>query len=50
MESNKIKDFLENNAIIILLFALVVYVGLTQDGFLTMTNFFNITSNVSPRF
>ena len=28
----------------------MVYVGLTQDGFLTMTNFFNIASNVSPRF
>ncbi len=50
METNKIKNFLENNAIIILLFALVVYVGFTQDGFFSMTNFFNIASNVSPRF
>ena len=50
MESKRIKEFLSNNAIIILLFLLVVYVGLTQDGFLSPKNFFNIASNVSPRF
>ncbi|NLC96065.1 MAG: beta-methylgalactoside transporter [Erysipelotrichaceae bacterium] len=50
METKKIKDFLANNAIILLLFILVLYVGVTQDGFFSMTNFFNIASNVSPRF
>ncbi|MCI6272893.1 MAG: galactose/methyl galactoside ABC transporter permease MglC [Erysipelotrichaceae bacterium] len=49
MESKKIKDFIGNNAITILLLVLVLYVGFTQNGFFSMNNFSNIASNVSPR-
>ncbi len=49
METKKLTEFLGNNAIIILLFLLVVYVGITQNGFFTEQNFSNIASNVSPR-
>ncbi len=50
METKKFKDFIENNAIIILLMLLVVYVGFTQSGFFSLKTFSNIASNVSPRF
>jgi methyl-galactoside transport system permease protein len=50
MDAKKIKDFLSNNAIVILLLLLVLFVGFTQQGFFTLTNFNNITSNVAPRF
>ncbi|MFV0479903.1 MAG: galactose/methyl galactoside ABC transporter permease MglC [Anaerorhabdus sp.] len=50
MEIKRIKDFLSNNAIVILLFLLVLFVGITQDNFFTLSNFNNITSNIAPRF
>ena len=52
MESNKKKviTFITNNAIIVLLVMLVVYVGLTQGGFFSFANLENIASNVTPRF
>lgn len=50
MDAKKIKNFLSNNAIVLLLFVLVLYVGFTQKGFFTMNNFNNIASNTAPRF
>lgn len=41
--------FLGDNAIVVLLALLVVYVSLTQDGFLSGRNLSNIISNVTPR-
>lgn len=50
MDVKKIKNYLSNNAIVILLLVLVLYVGFTQDGFFTLKNFNNIASNTAPRF
>lgn len=50
MNNKKILNFISNNAITILLFLLVLYVGFTRDGFFSGTNFSNISNNVVPRF
>lgn len=45
----KVKDFLINNGVIIVMFILVIYTGLTTDNFFTKNNFMNILMNMSPR-
>lgn len=45
-----IKRIASDNAIVIMLVILVLYVGFTQDGFFSLSNFKNITNNVAPRF
>ena len=50
LEKKKVLDFLTNNAIPVLLFLLVIYVGLTKKGFFSAANIMNIASNVTPRF
>jgi len=50
MDKKRITNILANNAIIILLAVLVLYVGFTQAGFVSFRTFSNIVSNVSPRF
>lgn len=50
MDAKKIKNYLSNNAIVILLFLLVLFVGFTQKGFFSWNNFNNIASNTAPRF
>ena len=52
MEFNKKKvtDFLSNNAIVILLVLLVLFVGFTRKGFFSGPNYSNIITNVTPRF
>lgn len=50
MDAKKVKSFLSNNAIVLLLIVLVFYVGFTQKGFFTYNNFNNIASNTAPRF
>lgn len=50
VSSQTIKHFIANNAIILLLFILVMSVGLTREGFFSGPNFSNILSNVVPRF
>lgn len=50
MNKKRIIDTLSNNAIVFLLILLVIYVGITRNGFLTWGNFWNISSNVAPRF
>ena len=52
MEFNKKKvtDFLSNNAIVILLVLLVLFVGFTRTGFFSGPNYSNIITNVTPRF
>ena len=44
-----IKDFLINNGVIIVMFVLVIYTGITSDNFLTPNNLLNILSNMSSR-
>lgn len=45
----KIKDFLINNGVIIVMFILVIYTGFTSDNFFTVNNFRNILMNMSAR-
>ena len=49
IKSQKVKDFLINNGVIIVMFILVFYTGLTADNFLTKNNLMNILQNMSPR-
>lgn len=46
----QLSHLLKNNFIALLLVALVVFVGLTRDNFFSWNNFFNVMSNVTPRF
>ena len=45
----KVKDFLINNGVIIVMFILVIYTGFTSDNFFTKNNFMNILINMSSR-
>lgn len=45
----KVKDFLINNGVIIVMFILVIYTGFTSDNFFTSNNLMNILMNMSPR-
>ncbi len=45
----RIKDFLINNGVIIVMFILVIYTGLTSSNFLTLNNLNNILMNMSAR-
>ncbi len=47
--SKKVTDFLINNGVIIIMFILVIYTGLTKSNFLTLNNFSNILTNMSYR-
>lgn len=44
------KDFLVNNALVIVVFAMILYVSIVKDNFMTLGNLKNIMSNVSVRF
>ncbi len=50
MDQKKILNFVSNNAIVILLAILVLFVGFTQNNFFSLGNLDNIICNVSPRF
>ena len=55
MENRKItaktvKNFLSNNAIIILILCLAIFVGFVADNFWKPANFKNLIINMSPRF
>ena len=45
-----LKKFLSNNAIIILIVLLALFVGSTTQNFFTVTNGKNLLLNVAPRF
>lgn len=45
----KVKDFLINNGVIIVMFILVIYTGITSDNFFTGNNLMNILMNMSAR-
>lgn len=45
----KVKDFLINNGVIIVMFVLVIYTGFTSDNFFTSNNLMNILMNMSAR-
>lgn len=49
-KSFDIKEFLVNNALIIVVFAMILYVSFVKSNFLTLGNLKNILSNVSVRF
>ena len=48
-QKKKITDFLINNGVIIVMFILVIYTGLTTKNFLTANNFLNLLANMSYR-
>ncbi len=48
-KQQKVKDFLINNGVIIVMFLLVIYTGCTTKGFLTVNNAQNILNNMSSR-
>ncbi len=48
-KQQKVIDFLINNGVIIVMFILVIYTGITNDRFLTSNNLFNILMNMSSR-
>jgi methyl-galactoside transport system permease protein len=48
-KKQKVKDFLINNGVIIVMFILVIYTGFTSNNFLTINNFNNILMNMSSR-
>lgn len=48
-KQQKIKDFLINNGVIIVMFILVIYTGFTSDNFFTTNNLMNILMNMSSR-
>ena len=48
-KNKKIADFLINNGVIIVMFILVIYTGLTSNNFLTPNNLLNILTNMSYR-
>ena len=48
-KQQKAKDFIINNGVIIVMFILVIYTGLTSDNFLTRNNLMNILMNMSSR-
>ena len=50
MDSKKLKSFISNNAIVIFLVILTLYVGFTKAGFFASKNLMNIAANVAPRF
>lgn len=45
-----VKEFLSNNAIIIMIAIMALYVGYTKDNFFTTGNFHNLAKNTSIRF
>ena len=50
LNAKAVKNFLSNNAIIILIFILALFVGFVADNFWTSNNFKNLVVNVSRRF
>lgn len=50
IKQQKLMEFVSNHAIILFLVILVLYVGMTRDGFFSGLNFSNLLSNIIPRF
>ena len=48
-QSQKIRDFLINNGVIIVMIILVIYTGSTSKNFFTVNNFMNLFANMSYR-
>ena len=46
----RVKNFISNNAIVILIALLAIVVGVWKENFFSMRNLINLISNVSPRF
>lgn len=49
-KNKKLKAFLENNAIIILMVVVAVFVGIARPNFISEANFANLTVNTAVRF
>ena len=50
LNAKTVKNFLSNNAIIILILCLAIFVGFVADNFWKPANFKNLIINMSPRF
>jgi len=50
LNAKSVKNFMSNNAIIILIILLALGVGITTQNFFTIRNFKNLLINVGPRF
>lgn len=50
INTKSVINFLINNAIIVILILLVLYVGLTKDNFISKGNWVNTSSNIAVRF
>ena len=48
-QGQKIRDFLINNGVIIVMIVLVIYTGFTSKNFFTVNNFLNLFANMSYR-
>ncbi len=48
-QSQKVRDFLINNGVIIVMIVLVIYTGMTSKNFFTINNFLNLFANMSYR-
>ena len=48
-KQQKVRDFLINNGVIIVMFILVIYTGITSNNFLSTNNLLNILMNMSSR-
>ena len=50
LSAKSVKNFLSNNAIILLIAVLAIGVGIWKDNFFSFRNLTNLVINVSPRF
>ncbi len=50
LNAKAVTGFLSNNAITVLIFLMVIYVGLTQENFFTQDVLINLVVNMAPRF
>lgn len=50
LNAKKVGNFLSNNAIILIIILMVIFVGFTQDNFWSISNGKNLLTNIGPRF
>jgi len=49
IDKKKVTDFINKYAILIILLTIIIYVGLTEENFISMRNFQNVARNASVR-
>ena len=50
INSKSVKRFLENNAIILIIALIVIFVGISEPNFISGSNFRNLSVNTAGRF